>query len=306
VTGPIVTVLGRLTDGMLPALRDVAPEEDFSPSPTPAAEIVVTLLPDREELARALTPGVRWVHVLGTGVDSVPLEIIGNRTVTCSRGANAPAIAEWVLAMMLAFEKRLPESWLEGPPARWNTADLGGLSGATLGLIGIGSIGTEIARRALGFDMRVVVARRTDAPAPIEGVEVAAELGEILSAADHLVVAAPATGRTRHLLDGQAFAAMKPGVHLVNIARGSLIDQDALRQALDRGQVARASLDVVDPEPLPPGHWIYAHPGVRLSAHISWSSRRDQRRTLELFAEELRRYRAGEGPRSPVNVAEGY
>jgi phosphoglycerate dehydrogenase-like enzyme len=291
---------------MLLSLREIAPEEDFSPTPTPSAEIVVTLLPDHQELARALTPGVRWVHVLGTGVDSVPLELMGDRTVTCSRGANAPAIAEWVLAVMLAFEKRLPESWLDAAPARWNLADLGGLSGATLGLIGIGSIGVEIARRALGFDMRVIAARRTEAPAPLPGVEVWPDLGPVLSASDHLVVAAPATLRTRHLLDARAFSAMKPGVHLVNIARGSLVDQDALREALDRGQVARASLDVVEPEPLPPGHWLYSHPGVRLSPHISWSSRRDQRRTLEIFADELRRFRAGEQPRGPVNVAEGY
>jgi phosphoglycerate dehydrogenase-like enzyme len=291
---------------MLPSLREIAPKEDFSPTPTPSAEIVVTLLPDHQELARALTPGVRWVHVLGTGVDSVPLELMGDRTVTCSRGANAPAIAEWVLAVMLAFEKRLPESWLDAAPARWNLADLGGLSGATLGLIGIGSIGVEIARRALGFDMRVIAARRTEAPTPLPGVEVWPDLGPVLSASDHLVVAAPATSRTRHLLDARAFSTMKPGVHLVNIARGSLVDQDALREALDRGQVARASLDVVEPEPLPAGHWLYSHPGVRLSPHISWSSRRDQRRTLEIFADELRRFRAGEQPRGPVNVAEGY
>jgi phosphoglycerate dehydrogenase-like enzyme len=306
VTGPIVTVLGALTDGILPGLRRIAPDEDFSTTAIPEAEIVVTLLPDHQELARALTADVRWVHVLGTGVDGVPLELMGDRTVTCSRGANAPAIAEWVLAMMLAFEKRLPESWLDAPPAGWNNADLGGLRGGTLGLIGIGSIGIEIARRALAFDMRVVVARRTDAPAPVDGIEVATDMGEVLSASDHLVVAAPATARTRHLLDDRAFAAMKPGMHLVNIARGSLVDQDALRGALDRGQVARASLDVVEPEPLPPGHWLYSHAAVRLSPHISWSSRRDQRRTLELFAEELRRYRVGDQPLSPVNVAEGY
>jgi phosphoglycerate dehydrogenase-like enzyme len=305
VTGSIVTV-GSLTNGMLPALRKIAPQEDFSSTPTPSAEIVVTLLPDRQELARALTPGVRWVHVMGTGVDAFPLDLVGDRTLTCSRGANAPAIAEWVLAMMLAFEKRLPDSWLTAAPPRWNLADLGGLSGATLGLVGIGAIGIEIARRARAFDMSVLAFRRTDAPAPIEGVEVAADMDQVLSTSDHLVVAVPATARTRHLLDAEAFAAMKPGVHLVNIARGSLVDQDALREALDRGQVARASLDVVDPEPLPAGHWLYSHPGVRLSAHISWSSRRSRRGTLELFADELRRYRAGEQPRSPVDVAEGY
>jgi phosphoglycerate dehydrogenase-like enzyme len=306
VTGSIVTVLGSFTDGILPALQHLAPEEDFSPTPTPSAEIVVTVLPDHQELGRALTPGVRWVHVLGAGVDDFPLEMVGNRTLTCSRGATAPAIAEWVLAMMLAFEKRLPESWVDQPPARWSATDLGGLRGATLGLIGIGSIGSEVARRALAFDMRVVAARRTSAAAPIDGVEVVTDLGRVLPVADHLVVAAPATMRTRHVLDATAFTAMKTGVHLINVARGGLVDQDALREALDRGQVVRASLDVVEPEPLPADHWLYRHPGVRLSPHISWSSRGGQLRTLELFGDELRRYRSGEQPRSPVDVAEGY
>ena len=91
----------------------------------------------------------------------------------------------------------------------------------------------------------------------MHGVEVAADLDQVLAIADHLVVAAPATAATRHLIGSEALAKVKPGVHLVNVARGSLIDQDALRQALDSGRVAMASLDVVEPEPLPAGHWLY-------------------------------------------------
>jgi phosphoglycerate dehydrogenase-like enzyme len=304
--GPIVTVLGHYTDGILPVLTTSAPSEVFSATPTPAAEIVVTLMPDPTDLEAALTPGVRWVHVLGTGVDGFPLQLVGNRTLTCSRGAAATAIAEWVLATMLAFAKRLPESWITSPPAQWNRAQLGSLQGSTLGLIGLGSIGVEIARRALAFDMRTVAARRKPAPSPVAGVEVTTDLDLVLAAADHLVVAAPSTPRTRHLIGPDALATMKAGVHLINIARGNLIDQDALRQALDSGRVAMASLDVVDPEPLPPGHWLYSHPHVRLSPHISWSAPGSQGRTLQLFVDELRRYRSGQPPRGLVDVAEGY
>jgi phosphoglycerate dehydrogenase-like enzyme len=140
----------------------------------------------------------------------------------------------------------------------------------------------------------VVAFRRTTAPQPLPGVEVAGELGEVLERADHLVIAAPATTETRHLIGAPAFAAMKAGVHLVNVARGSLVDQDALRVALDDGRVARASLDTVDPEPLPEGHWLFTHPSVRLSPHVSWSAPSTMHRTLGLFVENLRRFRANE------------
>ena len=108
--------------------------------------------------------------------------------------------------------------------------------------------------------MEVRGLRRTHRPSPVAGVELVGSLAEVVDGADHVVVAAPLTPATRHLIDAAALAAMKPGVHLVNIARGGLVDQDALRVALDDGTVALASLDAVDPEPLPEGHWLFSHP----------------------------------------------
>ena len=128
----------------------------------------------------------------------------------------------------------------------------------------------------------------------------------MLAVSDHVVVTAPATPATKHLLDAGAFAAMKPGAHLVNIARGSLIDQDALLAALDAGTVAVASLDVVEPEPLPAGHALYAHPNVRVSPHISWCAPDTIQRTIEIFVENLKRYDAGEPLQGIINVEEGY
>ena len=95
---------------------------------------------------------------------------------------------------------------------------------------------------------------------------------------DHLVLAAPDTPETHHVIGPATISQLKRGVHLVNIARGGLIDQDALRAALDDGRVARATLDVCDPEPLPAGHWLYTHPKVRLTGHLSWSSPRGSSR----------------------------
>ena len=99
---------------------------------------------------------------------------------------------------------------------------------------------------------------------------------------------------------------MKRGVHLVNIARGSLVDQDALRTALDDGRVALATLDTVDPEPLPDGHWMYEHPRVRLSAHVSWSSPRAFERIVASFTDNVRRYAVGEPLEGIVDPDEGY
>jgi phosphoglycerate dehydrogenase-like enzyme len=250
--------------------------------------------------------GVRWMHLPGTGIDSWPGALLEGRTVTCSRGVSAIPIAEFVLAAMLAFEKRIPEVWLDEPPARWNLAPLGELAGATLGLVGLGGIGTAIARRALGFDMRVVALRRTRTASTVDGVELAFGLTDLLNAADHLVLAVPATPLTHQLLDARSFSWVKPGVHLVNIARGSLVDQDALRDALDDGRVAHATLDCVEPEPLPQGHWLYTHPSVRLSAHVSWNSPRAFDRIVDAFVSNLRRYVAGEPLEGVVDVDEGY
>jgi phosphoglycerate dehydrogenase-like enzyme len=107
-------------------------------------------------------------------------------------------------------------------------------------------------------------------------------------------------------VNAETLALVKPGVHLVNIARGSLVDQDALRAALDDGRVAMATLDTVDPEPLPAGHWLYDHPKVRLSAHISWYEPQIQRVALDIFIDNLGRFARGEPLREVVDPAEGY
>jgi phosphoglycerate dehydrogenase-like enzyme len=167
-------------------------------------------------------------------------------------------------------------------------------------------IGSAIARRALAFDMDVRALRRTDAPSPVPGVEVVTSLVELVADAHHVVLAAPGTERTRRLLDAAAFASMREGVHVVNIARGTLVDQDALRAALDSGQVARASLDTVDPEPLPEGHWMYTHPLVFLTPHSSWASRALLEAPVDIFCTNLARFLGGEPLLHTVDVAEGY
>lgn len=276
--------------------------------PDVQGEVLLTPSGFVDNLPQVLDRGVQWVHEFGTGVDTAPLDLIfeGGRTLTCSRGASAIPIAEWVLAQILAAEKQLPDAWLTEAPGEWrDKRQLGELRGKTVGLVGLGGIGLRVAELALAFGCEVVAARRTEAPSPMKGVQVA-PLPDVLSAADHLVVAAPSTPATHHLVDAGALASMKPGVHIVNVGRGALIDQDALREALDDGPVALASLDTVTPEPLPAGHWLYEHPKVRVSPHISWSSPHSMGRILEGFIENLKRWEAGEPLHDVVDPQERY
>jgi phosphoglycerate dehydrogenase-like enzyme len=315
VTKVLVHTLGGAAEKIRSALPglglgDVAVEAIPTEGPVPDGadgEILVTSAIGGPNLAEVLAAtGVTWIHTIGTGVDRFPLHLVGDRTLTCSRGASGIPIAEWVLATMLAFEKRMPAIFLTEPPERWHFAELGGLHGRTLGLVGLGGIGGAVAERALPFGMRVLAVRRTTSPSPVPGVEVVGSLDDVLAAADHLVITAPATAETRHLIDAGALARVKRGLHLVNIARGSLVDQDALRAALDDGRVAMASLDTVDPEPLPSGHWMYDHPGVRLSAHISWSMPGALDALYDAFLDNLGRRSRGEPLLGTVDVAAGY
>jgi len=281
---------------------EVPIEGDVDPDLTGDALLCLTLASNLDQLVHR----VKWVHSFSTGVDSLPEAAFTAEVLTCSRGAGAIPISEFVLAAMLAFEKNIPDVWIHEVPEHWNFADLGGLWGRTVGLIGLGGIGEAVARRSLAFGMDITAYRRRPLPSAVPEVRIVSSLDEVLSTADHLVVAAPYTQRTHHLLDAAAFAQMKEGVHLVNIARGGLIDQDALRTALDDGRVAMATLDTVDPEPLPEGHWMYTHPRVRLSPHVSWSSPEGGRKIFELFLENLGRYLRDEPLEGVVDKDERY
>lgn len=247
-----------------------------------------------------------WAHFVSTGVDGFPLDLLAAPTVTCGRGANSAAIAELTVGLLLATEKRIPEIWSAESNEPYITEPLGTLHGRTVGLLGFGTIARELAVRLNGFGTSLLALRRSGRPADLPGVTVARDLPELLGASDHLVVAAPLTPETDRLLDDAAFAVTRPGLHLVNVARGRIVDTDALVRALDSGIVARASLDVTDPEPLPADHPLRFDPRVRLMPHLSWSAPGGMRRGLDVFLDNLRRLRAGEPLHGLVDRDAGY
>jgi phosphoglycerate dehydrogenase-like enzyme len=315
----VTRVLHHVGADSLTSTRSAFPDVEFVPVPREGGlgeevhgDVLLTTAIGGPNLDQVLQRGVRWVHTIGTGVDRFPLEaVLPDQILTCSRGASAIPISEWVLAVMLAFEKQVPDFWVNEAPAHWfrlpSDGTLGGLYRRRLAVLGMGSIGTEVARRALAFGMEVRGLRRTARPLPeLPGVEIVASAAEAVEGADHVVIAAPATRDTKHLVDASLLERIGPGAHLVNIARGDLVDQDALRAALDDGRVARATLDVATPEPLPAGHWLYAHPSVRLSPHISWSMPESNELLYDTFRSNLARWLERRPLDGVVDVAAGY
>jgi phosphoglycerate dehydrogenase-like enzyme len=309
-----LTVLSHVPLALLRPVRERFPDislvqipEQGPLEPDVRGDVLLTQAWGSPNLAEVMKRGVRWVHGYGTGVNEFPFEALAGVPLTCSRGASGIPIAEWVLAAMLAFEKRFPESFVKRPED-WKISGLGGLFGRTLGLIGLGGIGQAVAQRALPFGMRVVAMRRRGGASPVDGVRLVRSWKELLGEADHVVVAAPATPDTRHLVGRERFAEMKPGAHLVNVARGALVDPEALREALDSGTLGAATLDVAEPEPPPAGHWLYSHPRVRLSPHISWSMPGALALLLEPFLDNLARFQKGEAllARDRVDLTRGY
>lgn len=234
--------------------------------------------------------GAQWVHLVSSGIDFYPQWLFNGPPVTTSRGSAADNLAEFALAAIFAASKHLPDIWVKD--SQWNFTPLRPLKGTTLGILGFGAIGESLAQKALALGINVVALRQSQAPFRA-GVEAAKDIHDLFARADHLVVAAPLTESTRNIINRDVLGSAKPGLHLINIARGGLLDQEALLQALDNGQVGLASLDVTEPEPLPDGHPLYTHPRVRLSPHTSAISTNSRNEIADTFLANLERYVGG-------------
>jgi phosphoglycerate dehydrogenase-like enzyme len=260
-------------------------------------------------------PRLRWVQGHWAGVDHVidaPLFAEGNVLLSTAAGVHAINMAEHALMMMLALAHRMPEFFDMMANKRWQREARPympmELRDASLGLIGYGAIGREIARMAQALGMRVSALRRSPSAETHDGVSfyTRERLHELLGQSDFVVVVTPLTPDTRHMLDTRALAAMKPGSYLVNIGRGAVIDEAALIEALRAGPVAGAALDVFEVEPLPAESALWTLRNVILSPHVSGITPRYEQRVMAIFADNLRRFLRGLPLTNQVDFTRGY
>jgi phosphoglycerate dehydrogenase-like enzyme len=256
-------------------------------------------------------PKLRWIHSVSVGVESVltPCVRLRGLTVTNGRGVFDQSIAEYVMTMILAICRRLPQLIELQRERTWQPLEARELGQVTIGLVGLGGIGCEVARLARPFGPRVVAVRRRSNAGAVDGVEVLGgpeALPELLAVSDFVVLAVPLTGETEALINDETLALMKPGAWILNVARGALVDELALLRALRSGPLGGAVLDTFRDEPLPEGSSFYRLSNCIVTPHTSWSSAAVLGRTFDVFCEELRRYRAGEAFRHVVDSALGY
>jgi phosphoglycerate dehydrogenase-like enzyme len=251
-------------------------------------------------------PGrLKWVYSASVGIDFYPSWVLEAPLVTCGRGVASAEIADYVMAAIYAYSKDLHAVSVHHP-SEWKTTALGRIAGTTLGIVGLGAIGTEAARRALALGLRVTATRRRRLPSLLDGVELLDTLQSVVASADHLLLALPATEATRSLIDAAVLAQAKPSAHIINVARGSVLDQDALIAALDHERLGFATLDVTEPEPLPAAHPLWKHPRVRLTPHVSSNYSAVRHVLFDKITADLDRFIRGEPPSDIVDTIAGY
>jgi phosphoglycerate dehydrogenase-like enzyme len=259
----------------------------------------------REALVEA--PGLEWIHVLGSGVDHLLPWDPARVTVTNSAGVQADVMAQYVLAGVLAWNFHLPAFLREQGRRRWAPREVLDVRGQTLVVVGLGRIGAAVARHAAALGLRVLGVRRHPAPVPgVERVLPSEALPSALDAADVVVVLLPLTDETRGLFDAALLARMRPGAVLVNLARGGIVDEEALCAALRGGRLRAAVLDVFAREPLPDDSPLWGLDNVILTPHVSSLFRGWERAAAELFCDNLERRERGEALRNVVDPARGY
>jgi len=248
--------------------------------------------------------GLKWMQVASAGVDTLPAWAYEVPVVSRAPQIQGPIIAEYVVGAVFAHEKRFWDGPVRSRQA-WELQPLGGVAGKMLGIAGMGSIGSEVAKIALGVGLRVTALTRSS-DIGMAGVERASDLHALFAACDHVVLTMPLTAETRNIIGADCLRASKPGLHLINVARGGLIDQEALITALDAGTLSAATLDVTEPEPLPEGHPLYTHPRVRLTPHASGSSEDTDARTSRLLCCNLDLFLAGRPLPYTISRGRGY
>ena len=315
-----VLVAWRSEDKHLDAIRAVSNRADLMVAAeqedrlrlAPQAEVWFGWGFNREvfDLAQRL----RWIQITSAGVNRLLFDELrqSDIVVTNASGVFGVPIAEQVLGMMLALTRGLHTCVREQAAGRWpGPAVRGGtdvLEGKTCVVLGLGDIGTEVARRAKAFAMTVVGIRRRPTSKPPEVDELLGpdEMDQALARADYLVMALPLTPATRHIVDARVLSLMKSSAYIFNVGRGAAIDESALVDALREGRLAGAGLDVFEKEPLPEDSPLYQMENVIITPHSSGGSPHNRAKLLDLFCRNLRRYLAGEPLLNVVDKGAGY
>ncbi len=259
-----------------------------------------------------VAPRLKWVQLTSAGADRLLNSgmIEGGIVVTTVSGLHATPIGEYVLCVMLMFAKGAPGFLRAQGRHEWLRYMPGELRGATVGVVGMGHIGEEVARLSKAFGCRVVATRRSvtrpASDATADELLPPSALHHLLAQSDYVVLAVPLTAETRGLIGEAELRAMKPTAVLVNIARGPVVDESALIAALREGRIAGAALDVFEREPLPADSPLWDMDNVVVSPHISGGTEIYNERAVGIFADNLRRYLRGEPLRNVVDPARGY
>ncbi len=246
---------------------------------------------------------LKWVQGIGAGLDHWRGAALAPGVITTSAaGIAAAPIAEFVMARVLQVVKRLPELDASQSQHVWQPAYGRRLAGLTIGIVGFGAIGSRVAHLAHAFGMRVLAVRRSPRPDEVATVYGLDGLPEVLADSDVIVLAAPASEETFRLIDAAALERMRPGAIFCNVARGSLVDEDALLDALHSGRLAAAILDVTAQEPLPEASPLWDAPNLLLSPHSSASIDGYVDAVYDLFCENLQRFLSGQELRNEVHI----
>jgi phosphoglycerate dehydrogenase-like enzyme len=306
-------------DRLVGAVRDLVPDATVVSTGSKdelSREIVdanMTIGPGYDEEIMRSASQLAWHHVPWAGVERIASPLMAEKGIvlTNSRGISAPNMAEHAIAFILAFARAFPDFWQEQQRRSWrgweNPPTFFELSNQTVVLLGTGAIGMAIATRLRPFGCRIIGVRRTGGSLEhFDDVVTFDRLEEILPEADHVVSTLPITPFTEKIVDRAFIERMKPGSYFHNLGRGGTVDQDALIEALHRGHLAGAGLDVTDPEPLPEDSPLWDAPNTIITGHTSGNSPLFMDRAVALLQENLRRWQDGDDLVSVVDLEYGY
>ena len=269
-------------------------------------EAMLAWRPPARLAARA--PRLRWIQSLTGGCEQwLSAALPASVTLTCARGTHRVQMSEHILAGLFLCAKELPAIVLDQAAGTWKRHINPTLAGATLGILGLGAIGAEVARLAAVLGMRVIGTKRE--PTPVAGVEHVlppSQTGRVLAESDYLLLLLPSTGDTRNIIDKTALASMKPSAFVLNFGRGDLVVDGDLVDAVRTRRIAGAVLDVFRTEPLPAGHAFWTTPGIVVLPHIGGLHPTRDALVAELWRDNLARFVAGRPMLQVVDRARGY